>query len=84
MYTAYKRKKGLYKPSEETRKKMSIAHKGKKATWAYKAVLCVETGKQYASITDAAASVGVSVCAVSAVLHGRSKTSGGYHWEYAG
>lgn len=78
-----KGKKGLYKHSEEARKKLSASHKGKKATWARKAVLCVETGKQYASVTEAAIAIGVKVCAVSAVLHGRCKTAGGYHWKYA-
>lgn len=39
-----------------------------------KAVQCVETGKVYASITDAAEDIGVSVHNMSRVLSGRRKT----------
>lgn len=86
-----KAKKGEHR-SAETRRKLSEAHKGtylsiktrrKISEAKSKSVVCVETGKQYASITEAATAVGVAVCTVSAVLRGRQKTAGGYHWEYA-
>ena len=66
--------------SAETRRKISEARKGKAA----KAVICVETGILYGSGTEAAESIGVTQRAISNVLCGVTKTSGGYHWEYAG
>lgn len=62
--------------SDETRKKIGEANA--------KAVICVETGVLYRSTTEAGKSIGVTATAISRVLHGRSKTSGGYHWKYAG
>lgn len=64
--------------SSETRQKMSESHKGKNA----KAVICVETGTLYSSVTEAAESIGVTRMAISRVLRGITKTSGGYHWEF--
>lgn len=61
--------------SDETRKKIGEANA--------KAVICVETGILYSSTTEAGKSIGVTATAISSVLHGKSKTSGGYHWEYA-
>lgn len=77
--------------SIETRKKMSEARKGKiisehvilamtEAT--SKKVLCVETGEVYKSISEAGRQLDVSFKAISKALRGKSKTSGGYHWEY--
>ena len=66
-------------PSAETRRKMSQSHKGKNK----KAVICVETGTLYSSGTEAAQSIGVTNGAISRVLRGIQKTSGGYHWKYA-
>lgn len=65
--------------SQETRKKMSESHKGKNA----KAVICVETGIVYSSGREAAEATGGNSTAISQVLCGRAKTSGGYHWRYA-
>lgn len=61
--------------SAETRRKISEANA--------KAVICIETGTAYSSGTEAAKAIGVSQEAVSNVLRGKSKTSGGYHWKYA-
>ena len=61
--------------SAETRRKISEANA--------KAVICIETGTVYSSGTEAAKAIGVSQEAVSNVLRGKSKTSGGYHWKYA-
>lgn len=47
-----------------------------------KAVQCVETGKVYASITDAAEDVGVSVYNLSRVLSGRRKTTHKLHFIF--
>lgn len=77
--------------SDETRKKMSEARKGKKASEhvilamteaTNKKVLCVETGEVYKSISEAGRQLGISFKAISNVCRGKSKTSGGYHWEY--
>ena len=73
--------------SEETRAKISAARTGtqrpmKARLKTSKKVVCVESGKVFNSLTFAAESVGVTVGAISKVLHGKAKTSGGYHWEY--
>lgn len=44
-------------------------------------VLCVETGKQYLTATDAARAVGVSKgCLITSACR-RGTKSGGYHWR---
>lgn len=68
--------------SAETRRKISEAHKGR-IPLNKKAVRCVETGKLYNSITEAAKSVGAETTNISKVLRGIRKTAGGYHWKYA-
>lgn len=47
-----------------------------------KAVVCVETGKKYVSVTKAAIDLGILRTSIDNCLHGRSKSAGGYHWEY--
>ena len=85
--------------SVETRRKISEAKKGANNPWYGKhhsaetrhkmseangkAVICVETGTLYSSGMEAAKSIGVSNKAISNVLRGINKTSGGYHWKYA-
>ncbi len=46
-------------------------------------VICVETGKHFKSMTDAAKSVGVDVSAVYHCLKGINNTAGKMHWRYA-
>lgn len=65
--------------SDETRKKISESCKGKNA----KAVICVETGTLYSSVTEASESIGVTRDAVGMAVRGKRKTAGGYHWKYA-
>lgn len=69
------------KASEEYRRAMSEAHKGK-ASPKRKKVVCVETGVIYDSVTKAAEDVGSSSTTISAVCQGKLKTSKGYKWEY--
>ncbi len=57
-----------------------IAPIRRKASFKTK-VRCVETGKVYNSISDAARAVGVSPSTLGKVFSGLRKTSGGYHWE---
>lgn len=85
--------------SYETRRKLSESHKGanhqnygkhlsaetrrKIGESNAKAVICIETGTLYSSGREAAESIGVTPMAISNVLRGVQKTSGGYHWKYA-
>jgi group I intron endonuclease len=46
-------------------------------------VICIETNKIYESISLAAKDINLSHCSIGAVLNGRNKTAGGYHWKYA-
>lgn len=66
--------------SQETRRKISEATKGKHLT---KAVVCVETGILYRSVTEAAKATSAAQGAISNAARGFAKTSGGYHWKYA-
>lgn len=45
-------------------------------------VRCVETGEIFPSIKSAAEHYGLNSPNISAVLSGKKKTVGGYHWEY--
>ncbi len=47
-----------------------------------KAVMCVETGRVYDSIKLAGARLGIQPQNISIAARGKSKTAGGYHWEY--
>lgn len=64
--------------SADHRRKISESNKGKNT----KAVICVETGTLYSSVTEAAESIGVTHGAISMVINGVHKTAGGYHWKY--
>ena len=48
-----------------------------------KPVLCIELNQIFPSLTEAARQLSLSVGNISWVLTGRSKTAGGYHWEFA-
>lgn len=45
-----------------------------------KPVICVETGKQYESATDAFKQTGIRH--ISECCNGKLKTAGGFHWKY--
>lgn len=45
-------------------------------------IRCIETGVIYESLKEANINTGISKTALSQCLHGKMKTSGGYHWEY--
>lgn len=47
-----------------------------------KRVRCIETGIVYESVSEAAKAIGITQGALSNCLAGRTKTCGGYHWEY--
>ena len=48
-----------------------------------RAVICVETGETFKSLSDASRSVGVDTSAVYHCLKGVTNTAGGKHWRYA-
>lgn len=75
----------------ERRRKISEAHKGMRHTPESiekmrmvhsKQIMCVETGKVYASVLDAAAAIGAHPQNISAVCCGKQKTCRGYKWVY--
>ena len=69
--------------SEEHRKNISKAgkgkHKGKNTTKIY----CVELDMYFNSVTEAGDYVDCNDSNISSVLTGNNKTAGGYHWLYA-
>lgn len=64
--------------SEQTKQKMSSNHK------KYQPIICIETGKRYNYMVDAALDVGKTKQAghIKEVCQGRRKTAFGYHWQY--
>ena len=72
-------KKGEFKHSEESKKKMSEARKGRKPSNAFK-VMCVETGEIFDSMADAARIKCINNN-ISNVLDKEDRTCGGYHWK---
>jgi group I intron endonuclease len=71
--------------SDEHRKRISDSKKGVYAGCnnpKARPVLCVETGKVYSCLLEAALDAGTNNHNISAACRGRLKTSGGYHWEY--
>lgn len=70
---------------EATRRKISANHADVSRTNHPKAraVRCVETGKVYGCIMDAAEAIGRRHGAIGAALRNPDRTAGGYHWRYA-
>lgn len=66
--------------SEATKKRLHDAHKQD-----CKAVMCVETGVVYASITEAHKQTGVAKSSLSVICNtaNMNRTAGGYHWRFA-
>lgn len=53
-----------------------------KVMMSKKAVRCEEMNIVYSSIDDAGLAIGVEASHISACLHGRQNTAGGYHWSF--
>lgn len=73
--------------SEERKAKISLGNRGKKRSAAFvekckKSVLCVETGEVYASVSDTARDLSVSISAISNVLRGKSNSCKGFSFVY--
>lgn len=47
-----------------------------------KKVICIETGKEFESVSEAARQMGVCQGAISFALAVKDRTSCGYHWRY--
>ena len=65
-----------YQCSEERRQRIIDAKKDKKS------IICVETEIVYPSIHECARQMNLSATAICAVLNGRHKSTGGYHFKY--
>ena len=65
-----------YPCSEERRQKIIDAKKDKKS------IICIETGTIYPSIHECARQMNLSATTICAVLNGRCKSTGGYHFKY--
>jgi group I intron endonuclease len=72
--------------SDETKLALSIAnagtHSSPRTEFPPKAVLCVETGMIFPTITAAAKYCGRSVGTLCACVRGNQKVCAGYHWRY--
>ena len=52
------------------------------STTKYKRIRCIETKAIYASLIAAGDATGILRTSISNCLCGKSKTAGGYHWEF--
>lgn len=68
------------KYSEETLQKMRAADK----SYAYRRVICIETGVVFDSVKDAALSVNKAPTNITACCKGKQQTVSGLHWAYYG
>ena len=76
------------KRSKETREKMRISRQSvvlpprpKGISTARVRVRCVETGREYPSISEAERAVGLSGGTITAALRRENGSAGAYHWE---
>ena len=64
------------------KEQLSEEEKEKRNDVSRKSVVCIETGKVYRSLKQAAEDFGVVPQAISACIHGRTKTSCGLHFKF--
>lgn len=71
------------KLSEETKRKMSEARKGKfiNREDTSKKVLCIETGEIFESAHEAQRKTRIYYGSITKACTGKLKTAGGYHWK---
>ena len=67
--------------SARGRKATDQERKAMQSRFESKPVRCVETGVVYSGIREAARAIGLGHQNISAACHGKTKTSGGFHWE---
>ena len=70
------------KVSEETRKKISMAIKGKQRPDCHKKIICVETQVIFNSLKEASSFYNTTSTNIGACANHRQKTACGFHWEY--
>lgn len=71
------------KHTDESRKRMRESHAGQIHYWQEKRVVCIETGKEFKSITEAAKATGLNRTKIGDVCRGDRKSTGGTHWRFA-
>lgn len=64
------------------REQLSEEEQERRNSATRKKVICVETGKVYKSITEAARTFNVTNQSISACVNGRTRTACGLHWEF--
>lgn len=74
--------------TKSARERIGKAHKGKigmqkKDNPRARAIICIETGQMFDTISDAAEHLGCSIQNVSLCLRGKTKTAKGFSWKYA-
>ena len=67
--------------SEEHKKRLSELQMGENNSRS-KRVICVETQTIYGSLREAYRNTGIKHGSISSACLGKSKTAGGFHWEY--
>lgn len=79
------------KHTDEERYKMSLAHKGKKLKPStiekvkeanYKAVICIETNKEYKSIKEASEKTGICYRSIAFCCNKKTLSAGKLHWRF--
>ena len=78
-----KNKTGLFSPEHESAM-LEWRRKGNRAASKKRSlpVMCVETGKVYASCHEASRETGISNCNIGRVAQGKRETAGKLHWQY--
>jgi hypothetical protein len=72
---------------EETKQKIAEAHRGRKLSesqysFRFKPVVCVTTGKEYKSVSEAANDLGLFTSNISRCCQGKFKQTGGFQFRY--
>jgi group I intron endonuclease len=70
------------KHTDEAKRKMSQVKMGKIGGVYTKSIICLETGRIFSSIGEAAKMLGVCMSSVSLVLHGKNKTCKGFTFRF--
>lgn len=70
------------KHSEDSLRMMRESHAGQRHYWQEKAVVCIDTGERFQSITEAAKAKGLNRGKIGDVCRGARKSTGGTHWRY--
>lgn len=68
--------------SNEAKKKLSIANKGRPNLACRKAVICLETGIVYESITQASKELNCDASEIAKCCKGKRRAVKGFHWNY--